>query len=87
MKIKVYTTINESRDSGNLNSSDKKYFNSAELRDDYFKNVLRKSYASDDYLEEYIPNNFCNKIGHQRWAYSIDKGEEEIEIIETKTWK
>jgi hypothetical protein len=45
MVIKVYTTINESWDSGTLNSTEKMYFKTEELRDDYFENVLRKSHA------------------------------------------
>ena len=85
-QIKVYTTIDESWDSGTLNSTDKKYFNTPELRDDYFENVLKYGYTTNDYLEEYEPNSFCEKTGKQRWAYSIEKGEETIEIIEEKTW-
>ena len=85
-QIKVYTTIDESWDDGILNSTEKKYFNTPELRDDYFENVLRRGYL-DLNLEEYEPNSFCEKTGRQRWAYSVDKGEETIEIIEEKTWK
>jgi hypothetical protein len=56
MKIKVYTTIDESWDYGSLNSSEKKYFNSTDLRDDYFENVLRSFYVK--HFEEYNPNDF-----------------------------
>jgi len=87
MKIKVYTTIDESWDSGDLNSTSKHYFISSELRDDYFENVLRAYYVSLESLEEYKPNSFCEKLpSRQRWAYTIDKGEEDMLIIETKNW-
>jgi len=83
MKIHVFTTIDESWDSGDLNSSHKKYFSTKELRDDYFKNVLRLNYSENEYLEEYEPNGFHTKPG---WAYSISKDEEDLEIVESKIW-
>lgn len=87
MVIKVYTTINESWDSGTLNSTEKMYFKTEELRDDYFENVLRKDYISSEMLEEYQPNSFCEKLpSRQRWAYSIEKSSEIIIIVEEKTW-
>jgi len=87
MKIKVFTTINESWDYGDLNSAKKKYFISEELRNDYFENVLKEYYKSFDDLEEYEPNNFCEKLpSRQRWSYHIEKDEEELEIFETKFW-
>ena len=86
MKIQVYTTIDESWDSGDLNSTEIKYFISKELRDDYFENILKLNYSSNEYLEEYVPNRFCEKTGRQRWSYIIEKGEDELEIIEEKNW-
>jgi hypothetical protein len=85
MKIKVFTTINESYDSGDLNDSHKKYFMTKELRDSYF-NFLRKDYLENVGLEEYQENCFHEKTGSQSWAYSIEKGEEELEIIESEAW-
>lgn len=87
MKIKVYTTIDESYDSMDLNSIKKKFFISEELRNDYFENVLREYYLSLDGLEEYEPNYFCEKLtSRQRWSYYIGKDEEDIVIIENKYW-
>jgi hypothetical protein len=87
MKIKVFTTINESWDSGDLNSTKKKYFISEELRNDYFKNVLREYYKSFNDLEEYEPDHFCEKMpSRQHWSYYIGKDEEELEIFENKYW-
>jgi len=86
MKIKVFTTISESYSHGDLDSSDKKYFMTKKLRDDYFNNVLRNDYLSNEYLEEYELNHFCAKTGSKRWSYFIEKNQEELEIIEEKTW-
>lgn len=85
MQIKVFTTIDESWDSGDFNNSHKTYFTTEELRDDYFDNILRAHYLNHD-MEEYKPNSFCEKTGSKRWSYSIGKDEETIKIIEEKTW-
>ena len=85
MKINVFTVVNESYSYGDLNSSNKKYFTTKELRDDYF-DFLRKDYLENMDMEEYEENSFCAKTGYKRWAYSISKVEEELEIIDTKNW-
>jgi hypothetical protein len=87
MKIKVYTTINESYRYGDLDYKYEIHFISEELRDDYFENVLRKGYIENEHLEEYEENNFESKNkDDQKWCYSIGKKEEEIEIIDKKIW-
>lgn len=83
MKIKVYTTADESYHNGDLNDRKVKYFSNEELRDDYFDNVLRKYYISIQ-LDEYEPNHFGNS--DSKWSYFISKGEEKIEIIDEKSW-
>ena len=85
MKIHVFVVVDESYSYGDLELSEEKYFTTEELRDDYL-DFLRKDYLEDRDLEEYEPNNFCEKSGRQRWAYGISKNEKDLEIIETKTW-
>lgn len=84
MKIHVYTTIDESWRHGDLNSSTKKFFMTEQLRDEYFK-FLRNDYIVNMNMHEYDINHFESKQS-RRWSYSIDKGEEELEIIEEKNW-
>jgi len=87
MKIKVYTTVNDGYRWGDLDHRSEMHFVSEELCDDYFENVLRKGYVENDQLYEYEKNNFESKNkDNQKWSYSIGKKEEEIEIIDKKTW-
>ena len=86
MKIKVYTTTDESYSHGDLNNSNKMYFISKELRDEYF-DFLRKYYLENlDMFELDEINSFTPKSGSGRWSYHIEKGEEDLEIIEEKNW-
>jgi hypothetical protein len=85
MKIHVFTTTEESWESGNLNNREVKYFSNAEVRDDYFKNVLRPKYSENEELVEYKENSWQPQRGGG-WGYYLEKGETDIEIIDTKTW-
>ena len=85
MKIHVFTTVEESWDSGDLNDREMKYFSTAELRDDYFQNVLRPSYSENEELTEYKENCWTTKRGGG-WGYYLEKGETDIEIVDTKNW-
>ena len=84
MKIKVFFVLDESFSYGDLNNSSKKFFATSELRDDYFE-FLRKDYSENQGLSEYMQNHFQPEFS-SRWSYYIEKGEEELEIIEEKTW-
>lgn len=85
MKIHVFITVEESWDSGNLNGQEIKYFSTSELRDDYLRNVLRVLYSENEELVEWKENNWSPKRGGG-WGYNIEKGEVDLEIIDTKTW-
>ena len=86
MKIHVFVVIDESFRYGDLESSKKYYFISKELQDDYFE-FLRKDFIENQDMIEYEKNSFEHKSGNSKWAYYIDKFEENLEIIETKNWK
>lgn len=85
MKIHVFAIIEESYRHGDLNNQIKKYFNSKELRDDYFE-FLKKDYIENMNMEEYKLNHFSEKSEYSKWSYYIEKVEEDLEIIESKTW-
>jgi hypothetical protein len=83
MKIHVFTTVDESYRYGSLNDSEKKFFISEELRDEYYKFVY-SDYKDNMKLIDHGAGDFNDT--NYKWAYSITKGEEDLEIIDEKNW-
>jgi len=82
MKIHVFTVIEESYRHGDLNNSHKKFFATKELRDEYYEH-LKKYYKVELLLVDRGNGDFSDNYN---WAYSIQVGEEDLEIIEEKNW-
>jgi hypothetical protein len=82
MKIHVFTVIEESYHHGDLDKSDKRFFNLKELRDDYYESLIRY-YKNGLQLVDHGNGDFDD---NHAWSYHIGKGEEDLEIIEEKNW-
>jgi hypothetical protein len=84
MIIHYYITVEESWRSSDLNNTSTLHFATKELRDDYFENILRKKYVENINLTEYSKNHWGTS--DDKWSYSIYTDDDELEIIEKKTW-
>ena len=81
MIIKTFTTIDETYEKGVICDKKVLYFSTEDLRDDYFINVMRELYLEQDWPE---PQD--NVFGIGQWTHRLKKGQEELVIINIKTW-
>jgi len=82
MKIHVFTVIEESYRHGELNKETKRFLKTEELRDGYFDHLMNFYRNSLQLIDD--GNGDFND--NYNWSYHIEKGEEDLEIIEEETW-
>ena len=83
MIIHVFTVTEESYRYGDLNNSLKKFFMTEELRDGYHDFVISDYLNNMDLIKLDGPGDYGDD---GKWAYHIESGEEDLEIIEEKNW-
>ena len=82
MKIHVFTVTEESYHYGDRDNLDKKLFKTEELQNEYYNHLI-KYYRDTLQLVDHGNGDFSDNYS---WAYHVESGEEDLEIIEENIW-